>query len=83
MSAETLAGVAEAIREHVADTLGPEYILTDWFIGYATMYHEPDADEGIGFTHSYATSSTAPHAVLGVAQLATASLEGDLFGDGE
>ena len=83
MSAETIAGLHDAIRAHVADALGDDRVLTDWFIGFGTMFPAPDHSEGIGYGHSYITSPTSPQGVLGIGQLALANLEGDLFGDEE
>lgn len=78
MSAETLAAVEAALRAHIADVDGANHVLTDWFIGYGTMSHDPDVDSGIGYTNAYLTSDTSPQGVIGVAHIALSILSSDL-----
>ncbi|MDO3331645.1 hypothetical protein [Mycobacteroides abscessus] len=80
MSAESLAAVESALRAHIADIDGADHVLTDWFIGYGTMSHDPDLDGGIKYTNSYLTSDTSPQGVVGAAHIALAILGSDLDG---
>ncbi|QSM01746.1 hypothetical protein PROPHIGD11-1_79 [Mycobacterium phage prophiGD11-1] len=82
MSAESLAAVEAAISAHIADVDGADHVLTDWFIGYGTMSHDPDVDDGIKYGNSYLTSATSPQGVVGAAHIALAILGGDLDGRG-
>ncbi|SHY10642.1 hypothetical protein [Mycobacteroides abscessus] len=80
MSAESLAAVEAALSAHIADVDGADHVLTDWFIGYGTMRHDPEVDEGISYCNSYLTSSTSPQGVVGAAHIGLAILGGDLDG---
>lgn len=74
MSAETLAGIEAAIAAHIAD----EGVLTDWFVAYGSMSHDPDTADGIAYGIGYATSQTSPHGALGIATLGIKNLTDDL-----
>ena len=81
MSRETIDGIENAIRAHLADI--EDGLLTDWFVAYASMSHEPDADDGISHGVHYATSPSSPHGALGIATLGINSLTYDLSDDDE
>ncbi len=83
MTAESLACIETAIRLHLA-TLRDDAVLTDWFIAFGSMRHEPDADDGISHGVLYASSQASPQGALGIATLGLASLTDDLaFPDDE
>ena len=76
VSAETRTGIEQAIAAHLADV--DEGVLTDWFIAYGSMRHDPDTDDGISYGIHYATSNTSPHGALGIGTLGVRNLTDDL-----
>lgn len=74
------AAISEYLRQDEGD---PAAVLDDWFIAYSGRKHHPDAEDGIVYIDGYTTSDSAPHAVLGIAQLSMDRLEGDLLSDDE
>lgn len=81
MSRETLDALNTAIQAHLADTDRPDAILTDWFIAYGSMHHDPDVDDGIVYGISHATSQTSPQGSYGVASLGLGQLAGSFISD--
>jgi len=79
MSSQSLEKIHQAIAEHLRD-VDDSGILTDWFIGYATLRTEDGIEDYV--THiSYTTSaSSSPHATYGLATLATRSMRDDIEG---
>lgn len=80
MTAESLAAVENAVRAHLA-TLREDAVLTDWFLAFGSMRHDPDAGDGISYGMYYATSQSSPQGALGIATVGLTNLTEDLLGD--
>lgn len=82
MSVETIEDIRRAVEAHVADLrknrVGDNQVVTHWFVGYETMQHDPNADEGLSHAVGYTTSPSSPSAVTGCAELALAHMKTDL-----
>lgn len=83
MSRETLQGIETAIRAHLADIDGQEPVVGDWFVAYAYMSHDPDADDGVSHHSGYTAPDTTPHGTLGVGRLGLKLLERDILDGAE
>mgnify|MGYP000076521300 CR=1 FL=1 len=79
MSEQTIRGIEDAIRAHIADIDGLEPVVGDWFLAYAYMSHDPDADDGISHHSGYTAPDSTPHGTLGIGRLGLRILERDLI----
>lgn len=77
MSQQTLDGIAAAIQAHLEEG-EPGAVLTDWFVSYGSMRHDPMADEGIVYGLYHSASETSPQAAVGIARLGLRALEASL-----
>lgn len=77
MTHDTLSTLHAAIADHL-NSSEPGAVLTDWFIGYSAMSHDPDDGGGILHGIHYTASDSSPQAVVGIARLALDSLKQDL-----
>ncbi|OCH80292.1 hypothetical protein [Gordonia sp. UCD-TK1] len=79
MSEDTIRSIEDAIRAHIADIDGLEPVVGDWFLAYAYMSHDPDADDGISHHSGYTAPDSTPHGTLGIGRLGLRILERDLI----
>ncbi len=78
MSEETWAAVEEALRAHVADE-EPGVYLTDWLAVSASAI----ADDSDSTNYQHVRSDSAPHVLLGLAEIAQLRLRTDYVSDTE
>lgn len=79
MSKETCKAINDAIVAHLQDEC-PNAILTDYFVAYAFMKHDPNVEEGIVYLNDYVTSITNPNAILGTLTVNLNKYEAATFG---
>lgn len=75
MSEQTIANLEKAIKEHMEDTYAGGSILTNWFVGFATMQSDSEVVGGISYSFDYATSMNSPESSYGIASLTAATLK--------
>lgn len=82
MTENTLQAIHDAIQAHV--TAEEDGMVTDWFLGFASVRMAEIGDDNPLSVTSYATSeNTAPHAAYGVSRLATKLMLQDTLEDEE
>lgn len=72
MSAETLAALEDAIRQHAAD-MGPDGVVVEWVAGFGVI------DSEDGYTCAYAMSAgNTPSSSYGLAHLTLECIKEDI-----
>lgn len=79
MTAATLAAVENAVRAHLA-TIREDAVLTDWFLSFGSIRHDPESGDGISYGTHYVASDTSPQGALGIAHVGVGNLARDLLG---
>lgn len=80
MTENTLQAIHDAIQAHV--TSEDDGMVTDWFLGFASVRMADIGDEHPASVTAYATSeNTTSHAAAGIAHLSTRLMMKDLLGD--